>query len=335
MLMTIRCAVNRVIPEDDWPAGWEGGVGEYLSAVNSDTASAMASLGKLAEILDDRAGGSFASLTTEQQDVVLNSLAPQAAEGQLFALLRKLCWEGYYAARPSARPAGLDMIGFSRLARSPDPVDSVPAPTVTSQTVLDEYDAVIIGSGPGGGAAALALAEGGKRVLIIERAPAVPTAELIGDHLHGKRNAVYGVTAGPGPGHPRELVLPDRSVRVVDGDHDASEYGMNAMTLGGGTRLWQAQAWRFMPEDFAMATVYGNPPGASLADWPFDYAELEPYYEQAEHILGVSGEQGPLTKRTPRHADYPMPAFTTEPGREVLAAGARKLGWKWGLFRLP
>jgi choline dehydrogenase-like flavoprotein len=40
-------------------------------------------------------------------------------------------------------------------------------------------------------------------------------------------------------------------------------------------------AWRFLPEDFRMATEYGNPDGASLADWPVDYDEMEPYYTRA------------------------------------------------------
>ena len=72
------------------------------------------------------------------------------------------------------------------------------------------------------------------------------------------------------------------------------------MALGGGTRVWQGMAWRFMPEDFAMASTYGVPEGSTLADWPFGYDELAPYYERAEWEIGVSGEEGPLTARTPR-----------------------------------
>jgi hypothetical protein len=37
------------------------------------------------------------------------------------------------------------------------------------------------------------------------------------------------------------------------------------MTVGGGTRVYGAQAWRFTPEDFAMATTYGLPDGSGLA----------------------------------------------------------------------
>ena len=33
----------------------------------------------------------------------------------------------------------------------------------------------------------------------------------------------------------------------------------NAMTVGGGTRVYGAQAWRFCPEDFRMGSTYGEP----------------------------------------------------------------------------
>ena len=79
-----------------------------------------------------------------------------------------------------------------------------------------------------------------------------------------------------------------------------------------------------------MATTYGNPPGATLADWPFGYDELEPYYTRAERELGVAGATGALTTRTPRSGDYPMPPMGTEPARELLASAADRLGWGWG-----
>ena len=120
----------------------------------------------------------------------------------------------------------------------------------------------------------------------------------------------------------------------MDGDGDAWAYGLNAYAFGGGTRLWQGMAWRFFPEDFAMATVYGNPEGATLADWPVGYDEMEPFYTRAEWELGVAGEEGALTTRTPRSKGYPMPAMGTEPAREVLAGAAERLGWGWGAIPL-
>jgi choline dehydrogenase-like flavoprotein len=174
--------------------------------------------------------------------------------------------------------------------------------------------------------------------LIIERARRLDNQALRGDHLHGKRNAVYDSVVGPGPGHPRIAVrartgatdADDVIESVIDGDGDAWNYGLNAYAYGGGTRIWQGMAWRFFPEDFAMAGHYGNPPGATLADWPVDYDEMEPYYSRAEAELGVAGAEGQLTRRTRRSSGYPMPPMGDEPARELLAGAADRLGWGWG-----
>ena len=172
----------------------------------------------------------------------------------------------------------------------------------------------------------------------VERARALSNGQLRGDHLHGKRNAVYNSVAGPGRGHPRISAHEDdqgrEHERTVDGDGDSWAYGLNAYAFGGGTRLWQGMAWRFFPEDFEMVRVYGNPDGATLANWPIGYEEMEPYYTRAEWELGVAGEEGALTSRTPRSKGYPMPAMGTEPARELLADAAKRLGWTWGSIPL-
>lgn len=72
--------------------------------------------------------------------------------------------------------------------------------------------------------------------------------------------------------------------------HD-DDYQNNAMAVGGGTRAFGAQAWRFLPTDFAMAYApMVTPPGSSLADWPISYADLAPYYQRAEWEIGVAGD---------------------------------------------
>ena len=339
----IRAAVDRIIPADDWPAGWDGGISAYASLAGEELDWAHPALGWLDTALDTAAhaigGSTFTLLSAEQQDAILTSLEiaedpPDAAAH--FAALRRICWEGYYASsaqgRPMRRhtPIGLEMVGFRAVPLDVTPVEPDPIEGIRPDQVRAGYDAIVIGSGPGGGVAAATLASAGKTVLLIERSLPLPNAALRGDHLHGKRNAVYTPSAGPGAGHPRLAHLHDDVHRVIDGTGDASLYGLNAMVFGGGTRLWQGMAWRFLPDDFSMASVFGNPDGASLADWPIDYNEMAPYYTRAEWELGVAGAEGSLTSRTFRSATYPMPPMPTEPARELLGAAADSLGWGWG-----
>ena len=94
----------------------------------------------------------------------------------------------------------------------------------------------------------------------------------------------------------------------------------NAMTAGGGSRVYGAQAWRFVPRDFTMASSYGVPDGSSLADWPITYADLAPFYDRAERELGVSGSAA-------------MPPVRTGSRHDLLMDAASRLGW--GTVRVP
>jgi choline dehydrogenase-like flavoprotein len=87
-------------------------------------------------------------------------------------------------------------------------------------------------------------------------------------------------------------------------------------------------SWRFYPEDFAMASTYGVPEHSTLADWPFDYDELAPYYDRVEWELGVSGSgDSPMGLRAARARGYPMPALPSDKTREAFSAAAAQLGW--------
>lgn len=63
------------------------------------------------------------------------------------------------------------------------------------------------------------------------------------------------------------------------------------------------------------------------ADWPFDYAELEPYYVAAERIVGVAGPSNPGLRT--RSAPYPLPAHELSYASQKLGEGCRKLGLSW------
>jgi choline dehydrogenase-like flavoprotein len=191
---------------------------------------------------------------------------------------------------------------------------------------MTSYDAIIIGTGAAGGIVAGVLAEAGKQVLLLERGRALSFSQVGRDHLRNQRLSIYGHNAGPElKGNPRVFVDPAGNQRTVE-PHEA-DYHNNAACLGGGTRVYGAQAWRFMPADFRMASTYGVPEGSSLADWPISYDDLEPFYEQAEWELGAAGDGAALKDQIPRRRDYPLPAVPPSPQTVALKRGAQQMGW--------
>ncbi len=204
------------------------------------------------------------------------------------------------------------------------PPVNLPAPPLTSwDAVADHYDAIVVGAGAGGGVAACVLAEAGLRVLLVERGAWLGTHDIPQDHLHNHRIALgYDYPAGPASaGNLRVVGDETEAVPPTDG-----RWQNNAMTVGGGTRVYGAQAWRFCPEDFRMASLYGVPAGSALADWPLTYADLEPDYDRAEWEIGVSGDPTGNRHAGPRRRGYPMPPLPATATSATLARGAEALG---------
>jgi choline dehydrogenase-like flavoprotein len=188
------------------------------------------------------------------------------------------------------------------------------------------YDVIIVGAGAGGGVAAGVLAEAGKRVLLLERGRDLTFDDIPRDHLRNHRFTRHGHNTGPElDGNPRVFVDADGAERVVQPHED--DYQNNAMTVGGGTRVFGAQAWRFLPTDFAMASTYGTPPGSSLADWPIGYDDLAPYYQRAEWEIGVAGDSAASARIWQRDKEFPMPAVPLNRQGALLRRGADTLGW--------
>ena len=161
-----------------------------------------------------------------------------------------------------------------------------------SMTDLDA-DAVIVGSGPAGSAVAQVLTDAGWSVIMLEKgrnhlldldAPYEPLGHLSNDEL----KLIHRHLLGPDP-----LVEPRTYRRSPDdGDHLVVGH-VNSLpsTVGGGGYHADAKLPRLREDDFRLLSTFGPQDDASVADWPFAYADLEPYYAEVERIVGVAGEE--------------------------------------------
>ena len=177
-----------------------------------------------------------------------------------------------------------------------------------------DCDAIIIGSGFGGSMVAQTLIDAGRRVVMLER----------GDW----------VVRGPHNWRPEGTVdltscyTKETPYRVLAGGN--SKIVGSYSCVGGPSVFYGGVSMRLRERDFVPdREIVGD----SEARWPIAYAELEPYYERAEKILGVAGEAGVDPTEPFRRVPFPQaPAELAETSRRIEAAARAE-----GLhpFRLP
>ncbi len=151
-----------------------------------------------------------------------------------------------------------------------------------------ESDVCIIGSGISAAMIAHKLARTTKaRIVVIEAGDESPP--LANRYALRARFKDYGESPWPNDhldGYEIDGPLQSRSMQV----------GGLAMHWGGVTPRWS-------PEDFKSRSLFGVG-----TDWPISYDDLDPFYQEAEEIIGVAGEQGP-SAMDPRSKPFPMPAI--------------------------
>ncbi|MBC7792416.1 MAG: GMC family oxidoreductase [Clostridia bacterium] len=180
----------------------------------------------------------------------------------------------------------------------------------------ESFDAVVVGSGAGGGPVAYALATAGARVLVLERGKHLKRGDFVYDEVGVAKRSVFVPS-----------VRTDPHVVVSEGkEAKRTDDGWIAVCVGGGTVHMSGFFYRLRPEDFHLRDFMGPVAGASLANWPITYEQLEPYYARVESLIGVSGnnDEGPHVSK--RSTPYPLPAVTTHPGAALIDRGAVKVG---------
>ncbi|WP_116106454.1 GMC family oxidoreductase [Lewinella sp. IMCC34191] len=150
-----------------------------------------------------------------------------------------------------------------------------------------EYDAIIVGSGAGGGMTARRLAENGLNIAIIEAGPFFdPTDKEMATQLRwpwesprrgasttrpfGDFNAAFGGWDIPGEPY---TTFPGTDFQWF-----------RSRMLGGRTNHWGRISLRFGPDDFKHYDKDGIG-----ANWPITYDEVKPWYDKVDKLIGIFG----------------------------------------------
>ena len=150
-----------------------------------------------------------------------------------------------------------------------------------------QYDAIIVGSGAGGGMSANVLANNGLKVALVEAGP----------YFDPKDPDTMTQMKWPwdsprrGAGTKRAFGEYDMSWGdwKVDGEPYTNEEGTDfqwwrARMLGGRTNHWGRISLRFGPQDFKHKDIDGLG-----ENWPISYDDVKPYYDKLDKMIGVFG----------------------------------------------
>ncbi len=153
-------------------------------------------------------------------------------------------------------------------------------------TSTKEYDAIIVGSGAGGGMAAYVLTHAGARCLMLEA----------GDWFDTARDSMMMMWPWQAP--HRGAATSEKPFGYFDGcvggwQVKGEPYSVapgeqftwwRARMLGGRTNHWGRISLRWGPYDFKPYSHDGLG-----FDWPIAYEDLAPYYDRTEELIGVFG----------------------------------------------
>lgn len=168
------------------------------------------------------------------------------------------------------------------------------------------WDVIIIGSGAGGATLAYRLARTGKSILILERGERLPVEpdnwSAAAVWLRSKYRA-------------KETWIDKKGKSFRPNTH---------YWVGGNTTFYGAALMRFRKGDFSEQP---HPGGVSPA-WPIDYADLAPFYTEAEKLWAVRGARGADPTDDAEAPPYEHAPLQHDPGVAQIKAVFERRGWK-------
>jgi gluconate 2-dehydrogenase alpha chain len=213
---------------------------------------------------------------------------------------------------------------------------------MVSTTKLKAVDVVVVGSGVAGSIMSMELVNAGFNVVCLER----------GRMIEPQNEFVLPYTQDELKYDRHSDIFQNLSRETITFRNNTNETALPMRELGsfkpgevvGGTAVhWGCNARRFLPYDFEirsrMTEKHGKnffPADCTSQDWGITYEELEPYYDQFEHIYGVGGKAGNLNGEIQnggnpfegkRSREYPNPPTRNTPQGSLFAKAAVELGY--------
>ncbi len=193
------------------------------------------------------------------------------------------------------------------------------------------YDAIVVGTGAGGGTAIKALCEAGLKVLALNSGPRIEPdrdyrnhrqaydlkyrgfgdPQILAGRAHQERYSVEESECNEGPR------LWEHDVAYSNGA-GTNWYWKRCKGTGGKTNFWGRSSCRYGDIDFKAASLDGFG-----TDWPVDYATMAPWFTKAERYMGVAS----TIQNRPSNpdGDY-LPPMTWRCYDYIVQAAAAKIG---------
>ena len=167
----------------------------------------------------------------------------------------------------------------------------------------ETVDAVVVGLGAGGGPLLARLAKAGLSVVALDAGPwHDPERDFATDEV-------------------AQEMLFWNDERLSAGDDPVSFGKNNSGTgVGGSTLHYTAYTPRVQHDDLRLRSEFGL-----AVDWPLAYEDLEPYYEEVEGFLGISGPT-PYPWGTPRRKGYPLPPLPLNGAAQIMERACAEAG---------
>ncbi len=149
-----------------------------------------------------------------------------------------------------------------------------------------QYDAIIVGSGAGGGMAAYVLSKAGLKVCLIEAGPMYDPQKNVTQLKNPWDSPRRGASTKFRPFGDFDACYWGWE---IDGEPYTTAQGTEwdwwrARMIGGRTNHWGRISLRFGPKDFKRRSIDGLGD-----DWPIGYDDVKPYYDKVDQLIGVFG----------------------------------------------